>query len=261
MSPHFGARRVLCLLLLLVGLCLAQDTVETETLESGMGPPIKKGQTAIVSYRLTLDDGKVVDSRGTVDPLVFEVGSPKYLPGFSLAVEGMKVGEKREAIIPPHLGYGAREAGEIPANATLHFQIELLRIKNAPSESETHYDGDGHDEHHPAHLEMNDHHHEEHHFEGDGHDHGSGHFEGDGHDHGDEDLSQRFEDQDFLKNRNAREISRPAIFEFLIRDFFTKPWRYADGHVKIWHSVRHLVVVLLLLTLIGAVGRRRGYWS
>jgi FKBP-type peptidyl-prolyl cis-trans isomerase len=61
-------------------------------------------------------------------PFEFTVGSG-VISGWSEGVVGMKAGGKRELIIPPALGYGARGAGGvIPPNATLDFEIELLKI-------------------------------------------------------------------------------------------------------------------------------------
>lgn len=223
----------LLLLLLSTGLCLAQEKVTTEVLDTGLGEPIKAGEIAVVSYTLKLKDGTLIDSRNEAEPFEFELGSKDVIPGFSQAVEGMKVHERRSAVIPPSLGYGERDMGSIPPNSTLYYEITLLQIKKAPQ----------------------------------AHEHGdreyAQHYEGDGHDHGgdEENLPEKMRDKDFLKGRNAQTINKPAMFEFLIRDFFTKPWRYPDGYLKIWESTARVFGVLLMLVVLGVVGRRKGYWA
>jgi len=76
-------------------------------------------------------DGKKFDSsldRGT--PFKFKLGAGSVIKGWYLGVVGMRVGGKRELIIPPELGYGERGAGNaIAPNATLKFVIELLGVK------------------------------------------------------------------------------------------------------------------------------------
>jgi FKBP-type peptidyl-prolyl cis-trans isomerase len=62
-------------------------------------------------------------------PFDFLLGAKQVIAGWDEGVEGMKVGGKRELIIPPDLAYGSRAvAGVIPANSTLEFEVELLKV-------------------------------------------------------------------------------------------------------------------------------------
>lgn len=68
----------------------------------------KQGDTVLVHYTGRLDDGTVFDSSDGREPLEFTIGEGQVIPGFEQAVDGLAVGEKKEARIPPEKAYGPR---------------------------------------------------------------------------------------------------------------------------------------------------------
>ena len=101
----------------------------------GTGAEATPGHKVSVHYTGWLYEndkkGKKFDSsldRG--QPFEFTLGAQQVIRGWDEGVSGMKVGGKRTLIIPPALGYGARGAGGvIPPNATLTFDVELLKVQ------------------------------------------------------------------------------------------------------------------------------------
>ena len=265
-------RRVVLLILLLSVAVWGEPTVEIEVLKEGRGPELQVGQEAQVGYSLTLESGKIIDQATALKPFAFEVGSNTVIRGFSQAVTGMKVGERRRVVVPPELGYGDKAAGPIPANSKLLFQIELYGI--GPAEHDHNHDAAGHDghdhEHETAGHEGHDHEQEAAGHEG--HDHDDETAEHEGHDHSYEpagheghnhgvDLTEAFQDEDFRAKRNARDITRPAMYEYLLREFYTKPWRAKDGYKKVGLSTLHVFGVLILLIAFSVAATRKGYLS
>jgi FKBP-type peptidyl-prolyl cis-trans isomerase len=96
----------------------------------GTGAEATVGKLITVNYLGTLLDGTKFDSsydRGT--PFQFTLGAGEVIQGWDQGFAGMKVGGKRKLTIPPELGYGASAMGSIPANSTLVFEVELLKVE------------------------------------------------------------------------------------------------------------------------------------
>lgn len=100
-------------------------------LEAGKGPEAKIGDEVTVEYVGVLySNGKQFDAswdRG--EPFTFELGVGQVIAGWEQGIEGMKVGGRRELIIPPDLAYGSEGGGTIPPNSTLVFVVDLLAIE------------------------------------------------------------------------------------------------------------------------------------
>ncbi len=96
----------------------------------GTGATAKAGDTVNVNYVGTLPDGTVFDASAKHGgPLSFQLGAGRVIKGWDEGVAGMKVGGKRQLIVPPGMGYGDQAVGNlIPANATLIFEVELIGI-------------------------------------------------------------------------------------------------------------------------------------
>jgi len=96
----------------------------------GTGKEAKSGDKVQVHYRGTLMDGTKFDASYDRDePFNFQIDVSSVIKGWHQGVAGMKEGGKRVLTIPPALAYGARGAGGvIPPNATLKFEIELLKV-------------------------------------------------------------------------------------------------------------------------------------
>lgn len=106
------------------------DGLKIKDLRVGTGQEVKSGDTVTVNYIGTLSDGTKFDSSyDRNQPFTTKIGVGQVIKGWDEGIVGMKVGGKRELIIPPSLGYGDTPQGSIPPNSTLIFQVELLGIQ------------------------------------------------------------------------------------------------------------------------------------
>jgi peptidylprolyl isomerase len=106
--------------------------LESTDLITGTGAVAKPGDTVTVQYVLaTYSSDKVIQSSWTSQPFTFvlDANPEQVITGWDKGVVGMKVGGRRELVIPPSLGYGASSPGSgIAPNDTLVFVVDLLKI-------------------------------------------------------------------------------------------------------------------------------------
>jgi peptidylprolyl isomerase len=111
----------------------APTTLVKTDLISGTGAVAQSGDTITVNYVGALyKNGTVFDAswkRNQTLPVV--LGAGQVIKGWDQGLVGMRVGGRRELIVPPSLGYGAKANGPIPANSTLIFVIDLLALTPA----------------------------------------------------------------------------------------------------------------------------------
>jgi len=128
-------------LVLAVAIAAGQDKMTTtksglkyQDQQVGSGEVAMKGNTVSVHYTgwFYTEGKRGAKFDSSLDrkmPFEFKLGARQVIPGWDEGVEGMKVGGKRELIIPPDLGYGPRGMpGIIPPNSTLNFEVELLKV-------------------------------------------------------------------------------------------------------------------------------------
>lgn len=100
--------------------------------KEGTGEEIVDGDWAVVHYTGTLENGKVFDTskREGREPFMFKLGDGTVIEGWDEGVKGMKAGGIRKLVVSSNQAYGRQGSGSnIPPNATLLFEIELLEIK------------------------------------------------------------------------------------------------------------------------------------
>jgi peptidylprolyl isomerase len=104
--------------------------VEIEDVVIGTGAEAKAGMNVKVNYTGTLTNGTVIESSQT--PMEFVLGNGQVMPGWEQGLPGMKAGGKRVVTIPPELAFGTQGSGQVPPDATLIYEFELLDVQAAP---------------------------------------------------------------------------------------------------------------------------------
>jgi peptidylprolyl isomerase len=108
------------------------DYLDITDIAVGEGAEAKRGDTVLVHYvGVAYSTGAEFDAsydRG--EPLDFRLGAKQVISGWDMGVAGMRVGGRRQLVIPPHLGYGEYGAGAaIKPGETLIFVVDLVEIR------------------------------------------------------------------------------------------------------------------------------------
>jgi FKBP-type peptidyl-prolyl cis-trans isomerase len=94
-------------------------------LQAGNGEPADSGTVVEVHYVGQLADGRTFAATDR-KPFAFRLGADQVIAGWEDGVLGMRVGGRRQLVIPPHLGYGAEGDGAIPPDAVLVFDVTVV---------------------------------------------------------------------------------------------------------------------------------------
>ena len=113
----------------------AEVPFEFTDLWVGEGEEVGRGDSLSVAYQGWVFDllnkenkGETLDWANAEDPFSFTLGAGEVMPGWDLAIAGMRVGGVRRIVIPRDLAYGAASRPKIPAYSTLLFNVSALAI-------------------------------------------------------------------------------------------------------------------------------------
>lgn len=108
-------------------------------LQEGEGVAVQNGWLLAIAYTGWLYDPAAADNRGREfisvtgdDPDSFRLGIGQVIPGIDQGLAGMRVGGRRQIVIPPDQGFGAQGTNLVPGNATLLFEVELVAGAEVP---------------------------------------------------------------------------------------------------------------------------------
>ena len=115
------------------GKVVKQYTMRYIDTKIGTGALAESGKMFSVHYTGWLRDGTKFDSSlDHKEPIAFEQGKRRVIPGWDAGFEGMRAGGKRRLFIPYQLAYGEKGRNKIPAKAELIFDVELVKVYQAP---------------------------------------------------------------------------------------------------------------------------------
>ncbi|XP_046825120.1 46 kDa FK506-binding nuclear protein-like [Vespa crabro] len=104
--------------------------IRIKDIKIGNGAVAKSGKLISIYYTGKLKNGKKFDESKQGNGFKFKLGRNQVIKGWDIGIIGMKVGGKRQIIIPPAMGYGARGLPPyIPGNSTLEYEIELRNVQ------------------------------------------------------------------------------------------------------------------------------------
>jgi FKBP-type peptidyl-prolyl cis-trans isomerase len=101
----------------------------TRDLSVGTGAEAVRGKTLSMHYLGYLTNGSLFDGNTSASPFVFVLGANTVIQGWEQGIAGMKVGGRRQLVIPPALAYGNAAIGPIPAGSVLVFTVDLLSVQ------------------------------------------------------------------------------------------------------------------------------------
>lgn len=113
----------------LAEMTLTESGLYWRDLTEGTEPMAGIADTITVHYTGWLPDGTQFDTSRDKNPLQFQLGVGLMIKGWDEGLVGMRLGGRRQLVIPPHLAYGRRGKGPVPPLMTIVFEVELLAVK------------------------------------------------------------------------------------------------------------------------------------
>lgn len=105
--------------------------LEYVIVSSGKGPKIQPGYQVSINYTTRFKADSIFDSNIPLKhPFLFILGQGDVLKGWDEGIALLKVGDSALFKIPPHLAYGEKKAGKVPANSTIFLEVKVLKAES-----------------------------------------------------------------------------------------------------------------------------------